>query len=68
VNLNTWPATFFIGRDGRVKGIHAGFASPASGEFNRQLKEEFTSNIERLLADAGSTALPTSASASVVRK
>jgi peroxiredoxin len=68
VNLNTWPATFFIGRDGRVKSIHAGFASPASGEFNRQLKEEFTSNIERLLADAGNTALPTSASASVVRK
>jgi thiol-disulfide isomerase/thioredoxin len=68
VNLNTWPATLFIGRDGRVKSIHAGFASPASGEFNRQLKEEFTSNIERLLADAGNTALPTSASASVVRR
>jgi thiol-disulfide isomerase/thioredoxin len=68
VNLNTWPATFFIGRDGRVKSIHAGFASPASGEFNRQLREEFTSNIERLLADVGNTATPTSASASVVRK
>jgi peroxiredoxin len=51
VNLNTWPATFFIGRDGRVKSVHAGFASPASGEFNRQLKEEFTSTIERLLAE-----------------
>jgi len=61
VNLNTWPATLFIGRDGRVKSIHAGFASPASGEFNRQLKEEFTSNIERLLADVGT-------SAAVVRK
>ena len=68
VNLNTWPATFFIGRDGRVKGIHAGFASPASGEFNRQLKKEFTSTIERLLADAGNTAIPTSASAGLVRK
>jgi len=68
VNLNTWPATFFIGRDGRVKGTHAGFASPASGEFNRQLKEEFTSTIERLLADAGNTAIPTSASAGLVRK
>jgi len=68
VNLNTWPATLFIGRDGRVKSIHAGFASPASGEFNRQLKEEFTSNIERLLADVGNTAIPTSASAAVVRK
>jgi thiol-disulfide isomerase/thioredoxin len=53
VNLNTWPATFFVGRDGRVKSIDAGFAAPASGEFNRQLKEEFTSTIERLLAEDG---------------
>jgi len=51
VNLNTWPATFFIGRDGLVKGVHSGFASPASGEFNDQLKAEFTATIERLLAE-----------------
>jgi thiol-disulfide isomerase/thioredoxin len=51
VNLNTWPATLFIGRDGRVKHIHAGFAAPASGEFNTQLKQEFTATIERLLAE-----------------
>jgi thiol-disulfide isomerase/thioredoxin len=50
VNLNTWPATVFIGRDGRVKAIHSGFASPASGEFNRQLQQEFTARIEQLLA------------------
>jgi thiol-disulfide isomerase/thioredoxin len=49
VNLNTWPATLFIGRDGKVKATHAGFASPASGVFNAQLKAEFTSNIEKLL-------------------
>jgi thiol-disulfide isomerase/thioredoxin len=53
VNLNTWPATLFIGRDGRVKATHAGFASPASGEFYSQLQEEFTSNIERLLKESG---------------
>jgi thiol-disulfide isomerase/thioredoxin len=51
VNLNTWPATVFIHRDGRVDHIHAGFAAPASGEFNDQLKKEFTSTIERLLAE-----------------
>jgi thiol-disulfide isomerase/thioredoxin len=51
VNLNTWPATIFVGRDGKVKSIHAGFAAPASGEFNTQLKKEFTSTIERLLAE-----------------
>jgi hypothetical protein len=50
VNLNTWPATLFIGRDGRVKLIHSGFAAPASGEFNEELKQEFTSTIESLLA------------------
>jgi thiol-disulfide isomerase/thioredoxin len=51
VNLNTWPATVFVGRDGRVKGIHSGFASPASAEFNRKLQEEFTARIEQLLAE-----------------
>lgn len=51
VNLNTWPATLFVARDGRVKHIHTGFASPGSGVFNEELKQEFTANIERLLAE-----------------
>jgi len=51
VNLNTWPATVFVGRDGTVRGVHSGFASPASGEFNAQLKQEFTSKIEQLLEE-----------------
>ncbi|HUI78912.1 MAG TPA: TlpA disulfide reductase family protein [Bryobacteraceae bacterium] len=51
INLNTWPATVFVGRDGKVRAIHAGFAAPASGEFNLELKQEFTSTIERLLAE-----------------
>ena len=51
VNLNTWPATVFVGRDGTVRAVHSGFASPASGEFNAQLKQEFTSKIEALLAE-----------------
>jgi thiol-disulfide isomerase/thioredoxin len=55
VNLNTWPATVFVGRDGLVKGVHSGFASPASGEFNRQLQEEFTAKIEQLLAAKAAT-------------
>ncbi|MGA8767393.1 MAG: hypothetical protein WB559_10260, partial [Candidatus Acidiferrales bacterium] len=50
VNLNSWPTTVFIGRDGLVKSIHAGFASPASGDFNGQLKAEITSRVEALLA------------------
>ncbi len=51
VNLNTWPATLFIGRDGKVKSVHSGFASPASGRFHDELKAEFTAQIEKLLAD-----------------
>lgn len=55
VNLNTWPATIFVGRDGRVKLIHAGFAAAASGEFNTQLRNEFESTIERLLSENKAT-------------
>lgn len=52
-HLDTWPATVFVGRDGKVKAVHSGFASPASGEFNTQLKAEFTARIEQLLAEKG---------------
>jgi len=54
-HLDTWPATIFIGRDDKVKAVHSGFASPASGEFNTQLKQEFTARIEKLLAEKVST-------------
>lgn len=50
-NLNAWPTTFFIGRDGLVRSVHAGFAAPASGEFNTQLKRDFTNTVERLLSE-----------------
>jgi hypothetical protein len=50
VNLNFWPTTFFLGRDGRVKAVHVGFAAPASGEFNDRLKADIDGQIEELLA------------------
>jgi peroxiredoxin len=50
-NLNSWPTTFFLGRDHRVRGVHAGFAGRASGEFHGQTREEITGIIERLLAE-----------------
>ena len=50
-HLDTWPATVFVGRDGKVKAVHSGFASPATGEFHAQLQKEFTSRIEQLLAE-----------------
>jgi len=52
VNLNTWPATLFIGRDGRVKGTYSGFAGGASGIYNIELQDQFVSTIDRLLKDA----------------
>lgn len=51
VNLNTWPATFFIGRDGRVRGVHAGFAGPATGEEHVRLKAEVRHTVEKLLME-----------------
>jgi len=55
-HLDTWPATVFIGRDGKVDAVHSGFASPASGEFHTQLKQEFTARIEKLLAQKSADA------------
>ena len=50
VNLDAYPTTFFIGRDGLVKSVHAGFAAAATGPFHAQLKREFIETIEQLLA------------------
>ncbi len=57
VNWNAWPTTFFVGRDGRVRSVHAGFPSRGSGEFYTQAKEEFTALVERLLAESTRTSL-----------
>lgn len=51
VNLNSWPTSFLLGRDGRVRAVHAGFPSSASGKFFAHAKEEITSTVERLLAE-----------------
>lgn len=54
-NLNAFPTTFLLGRDGRVRGVHAGFPSPGSGEYYAKAEHEITSQVERLLAErAGS--------------
>ena len=50
-NLNSWPTTFFLGRDGKVREVHAGFAARASGEFHDKLRDETNALIERLLAE-----------------
>ena len=51
VNLNCWPTTFILGRDGRVRAVHAGFPGHASGELRAEAEREVTSTVEGLLAE-----------------
>jgi len=55
VNLNSFPTSFFLGRDGRVRSAHAGFPSKASGKFHVEAKEEITALVEKLLAEPRTT-------------
>jgi len=52
-SLNSFPTTILIGRDGLVRGAHAGFAGKASGRFHTDTEREMTHEIERLLAEHG---------------
>ncbi len=51
-NWDAWPTTFFVGRDGKVRGAHAGFPSKASAELYTKAKEDFTKQVEKLLAES----------------
>jgi thiol-disulfide isomerase/thioredoxin len=51
VNLNAFPTTFMVGRDGRVRGVHAGFPSPGSGSFYTRAARDITAEVEQLLAE-----------------
>jgi peroxiredoxin len=51
VNLNCWPTSFFLGRDGRVREVHAGFAGPANPQAHEALVNETTKLVEQLLAE-----------------
>lgn len=55
-NWDAWPTTFFVGRDGRVHGAHAGFPSKASGELYTKAKTEFEEKIQQLLAESALSA------------
>lgn len=64
VNLNTWPATFFLARDGTVRAIRTGFAAKASGVFHDSLTAEYEAIVQALLKEPapavppGATRLP----------
>jgi len=54
-HLNCWPTSFILGRDGRVKEVHAGFAGPANRPAHEALQEEVTATLEKLLAQPAPT-------------
>jgi peroxiredoxin len=49
--VKVWPTTIFIGRDGRVREVHVGWAGPATGALNVRAKREFDETVSRLLAE-----------------
>jgi thiol-disulfide isomerase/thioredoxin len=51
VNLNCWPTSFFVGRDGLVKEIHAGFAGPGNTAGHAKLEQDVSMLVEKLLAE-----------------
>jgi thiol-disulfide isomerase/thioredoxin len=50
-DLNCWPTSVFVGRDGRVKEVHAGFAGPANPAAHEELKKDVTALVEQLLSE-----------------
>ncbi len=48
--FTAYPTSIFIGRDGKVKRIHAGFLGPTLGDRHERLKRDFRSWVEELLA------------------
>lgn len=46
-----FPTTIFVGRDGRVRQIHAGFYGPATGAQHLAVVREFRRRVEELLGE-----------------
>jgi thiol-disulfide isomerase/thioredoxin len=46
-----FPSTIFIGKDGKVKNIHAGFTGPGTGIYYEQMKEQFNQKVNAYLLE-----------------
>jgi thiol-disulfide isomerase/thioredoxin len=53
VNLNAWPTTFFLDRQGKVHSVHVGFPSRGSGPYDLEARAQISREIEGLLAQKG---------------
>ena len=51
VNFGAYPTTIYLGRDGRVRSVHAGFASAATGDEHVRLETEVRGLVEKLIAE-----------------
>jgi len=51
--FTAFPTTIFLGRDGRVRRVHAGFYGPATGAQHDALVAEFCREVARLLEEEG---------------
>jgi thiol-disulfide isomerase/thioredoxin len=51
--FTSFPTTLFLGRDGRIRRVHAGFYGPATGAQHKRQLKEYEREIERLLAESG---------------
>lgn len=53
--FTSFPTTVFLGRDGRVRRVHAGFYGPATGAQHTRLIRDFEREIEKLLQEPQTT-------------
>jgi len=49
--FTAYPTSLFLGRDGRIREVHAGFVGPAAGAQHARHVEELRTTIERLLRE-----------------
>ena len=47
--FTAYPTAVFLGRDGRIRKVHAGFLGPATGELHERQVEELRRIVEELL-------------------
>lgn len=50
-NFFSYPTTIFIGKDGEVKHIHAGFNGPATGEDYLMYQKEFVERVSQIIKE-----------------
>ncbi|MCC7342714.1 MAG: TlpA family protein disulfide reductase [Bryobacterales bacterium] len=57
-NFGAYPTTIYVGRDGKVQYIHAGFESKATGERHQRLVGEMDHRIQTMLAEGKRSTRP----------